>query len=83
MGVCDVFDEHGIQQVFTIRGNVPETRQERLERWEKMGLYDPNCPTCVQEKLGHKTLSPMMPNHKASPRCQSGGHNHCTCDTCF
>jgi hypothetical protein len=23
------------------------------------------------------------PPHNASPRCQSGGHNHCTCDTCF
>jgi hypothetical protein len=23
------------------------------------------------------------PPHNASPRCESGGHNHCTCDTCF
>ncbi len=23
------------------------------------------------------------PPHHASPRCESGGHNHCTCDTCF
>lgn len=26
---------------------------------------------------------PMMPNHFASPRCESGGRAHCTCDTCF
>ena len=25
----------------------------------------------------------MMPPHDASPNCQSGGHSHCTCDTCF
>jgi hypothetical protein len=25
----------------------------------------------------------MMPLHDASPCCQSGKHNHCTCDTCF
>ena len=25
----------------------------------------------------------MMPPHFASPNCQSGGHNHCTCGTCF
>lgn len=25
----------------------------------------------------------MMPPHDASPRCESGGHNHCSCDICF
>lgn len=25
----------------------------------------------------------MMPPHEASKSCQSGGRNHCTCDTCF
>lgn len=23
------------------------------------------------------------PNKKASPRCESGGHDFCTCDVCF
>lgn len=23
------------------------------------------------------------PSHDASSRCESGKHNHCTCDTCF
>jgi hypothetical protein len=23
------------------------------------------------------------PSHDASSRCQSGGHSHCSCDTCF
>ena len=26
---------------------------------------------------------PMMPSHDASPRCESGRHPHCTCDTCY
>ena len=25
----------------------------------------------------------MFPPHDASDRCESGKHNHCTCDTCF
>lgn len=25
----------------------------------------------------------MMPSHDPSPRCESGKHPHCTCDTCF
>lgn len=25
----------------------------------------------------------FAPPHDASPNCQSGKHNHCTCDTCF
>ena len=23
------------------------------------------------------------PPHNANPRCESGGHNHCSCDMCF
>jgi hypothetical protein len=23
------------------------------------------------------------PPHNASPKCESGRHSHCTCDTCF
>jgi hypothetical protein len=25
----------------------------------------------------------METSHDASKRCQSGGRNHCSCDTCF
>lgn len=25
----------------------------------------------------------MMPPHDASPACESGGYEHCSCDTCF
>lgn len=38
----------------------------------------PDCKGCqynVKEGFG--------PPHDASKRCQSGGYDHCTCDTCF
>lgn len=28
-------------------------------------------------------LNNYGPNHFASSRCESGGHNHCSCDICF
>ncbi len=36
------------------------------------------CPYC--DEYGDED---MMPPHDASPRCESGKHPHCTCDTCF
>lgn len=36
------------------------------------------CSTC-QEYKRHG----FGPSHFASSNCQSGKHNHCTCDTCF
>lgn len=36
------------------------------------------CVTCSQHMA-----SEMMPPHDASPRCESGKRNHCTCDVCF
>ena len=39
---------------------------------------DEQCDFC--DKYEHEG---MMPPHKASERCESGGHNHCTCDRCF
>lgn len=36
------------------------------------------CPTCAARKPGE-----MMPPHFASPNCESGRHNHCSCDLCF
>ena len=39
---------------------------------------DPDCSYCAKFKPGA-----MMPPHDASPNCESGRRNHCTCDTCF
>lgn len=38
------------------------------------------CAFCQAEKARGNTF---YPNHFASPRCESGGRNHCSCDTCF
>lgn len=35
-----------------------------------------NCSICASP-------SDMKPPHFASPRCQSGGYTHCSCDACF
>lgn len=38
------------------------------------------CKTCDEMR---KEKSDFHPPHDASPRCESGKHNHCSCDTCF
>jgi hypothetical protein len=36
------------------------------------------CGYCDKQKEGG-----FFPPHDASVNCESGRHNHCTCDTCF
>jgi hypothetical protein len=38
---------------------------------------------CTYCDLEYDKPTGFFPPHTASPRCQSGHHNHCTCDTCF
>jgi hypothetical protein len=38
---------------------------------------------CTYCDLEYDKPTGLFPPHTASPRCQSGHHNHCTCDTCF
>jgi hypothetical protein len=45
-----------------------------------MALYVDGCGFCDDMKRRGVTFFPV---HFASARCQSGGHNHCTCDTCW
>lgn len=79
----DAHDENGMQTVFAISPfGTSETREERLRRWEVMGIYDPNCPMCAAIP-DHPTLSPFQPSHKPSSMCRSGKRPHCTCDACF
>jgi len=37
-----------------------------------------DCAQCERQRG-----SDFAPPHGASPRCQSGGHPHCTCRGCF
>ncbi len=79
----DQFDADGVQTVFCISPfGASETRQERLDRWQAMGSYDPDCKSC-EELAAHPTLNAFMPSHKPSSMCRSGSRPHCTCDACF
>lgn len=66
--------------------NPPETIEQRIERLERQGAIQPECPTCQREAYpalyAGKHL-PFVPRHTASQRCKSGQRPHCTCDTCF
>lgn len=59
-----------------------------IQELEDKGKLDPSCGTCRKyfyPKLeeGKSIGDIFAPQHKASERCQSGKHPHCTCDTCF
>lgn len=43
------------------------------------------CKTCDAERLDERQRCRVAfhPPHDASPRCESGGRNHCSCDVCF
>lgn len=38
------------------------------------------CVYCDKER---KRRNDFHPSHQPMGSCQSGGRNHCTCDTCF
>lgn len=78
-----VFDAAGLQQVFPISPfGATETRAERIQRLEVLGVLAPDCETC-KPAYAHPTLSAFMPQHKAGAFCRSGKRPHCTCDGCF
>ena len=60
-----------------------EERKEVIALLEGTGHLDPECAFCKEHFYTHPTLQPFAPGHKPKPRCESGGHPHCTCDTCF
>lgn len=41
-------------------------------------VMEEGCGTCAELASGS-----FGPYHDASPRCESGKRNHCTCDVCF
>jgi len=57
-------------------------------RIENEGFIDRDCKMCqevfIPRLINGAHLSDIhAPSHKASRRCESGKHAHCTCDTCF
>lgn len=59
------------------------TRAATIARMEAQGDLDPDCSGCRERYAAEDPAMVFAPHHKASVSCQSGKHNHCTCDTCF
>ena len=55
--------------VIALRAQVRSERRHKLPTGE--------CPFCDGE------TTDFHPSHDASPRCESGKRNHCSCDSCF
>lgn len=66
-------------------GGAEETREEMIARWEAAGLLDPACGLCQEDFYASDRLpcDVWAPRHRSGAACQSGGHPHCTCDSCF
>lgn len=47
-------------------------RRSKLDAWQ--------CVYCDRERQAGNDFHPP---HDASLNCESGKHNHCSCDTCF
>lgn len=41
--------------------------------------YHDDCRMCQEIR----NAGGFGPSHDASENCESGGHSHCSCDTCF
>ena len=63
------------------------TNEEFLIHLENHGVLalPGTCQTCdkMREKISDNGDIPFEPHHRASPNCESGGRDHCTCDICF
>lgn len=59
--------------------------EEKVRELRESGRLVRGCKSCdkaTEYVLIHGYM-PFAPAHEASSRCRSGGHPHCTCDTCF
>jgi len=57
----------------------PEARELRKQvRRHKAPIGE--CVSCDRERAGGNDFHP---SHDASEHCESGRHNHCSCDLCF
>lgn len=53
------------------------TTHDRLWAIDDDEVCSAVCPTCVKFK------DQLVPPHYASPKCESGRYNHCSCGICF
>jgi len=58
-----------------------ECQEETEQKLSRRRLAPPGeCVVCDGMRASGETFAPL---HDAHPRCESGKHSHCTCDTCF
>lgn len=58
---------------------IHEGRSAILYRHTNGVFWDSGCAECQTRTAAVQ----LMPNHEAMSSCRSGGHDHCTCDSCF
>lgn len=67
-----------------LEGQTMRETNEKCQTWEewskRLGYVDPECSECRARFWEGRTF---FPSHEASPGCESGGHDHCSCDVCF
>ena len=51
-----------------------------LRHTRRPKVAEGECVCCDRERAANNSFHPP---HDASQFCQSGGHDHCSCDTCF
>jgi len=57
------------------------SRDDLIFQMEKEGRLDPICSGCKEFYDSDDPSSVFAPDHRPSPRCESGKRPHCTCDT--
>jgi hypothetical protein len=63
----------------TVDGKLIDRREEEGQTHHAARrTFDPKCEECAAHEL-----DVMYPGHNASPGCESGKRDHCTCDVCF
>ncbi len=58
----------------------PTDEQSSIVERRRHKLPPGECMTCDHER---ELKNDFHPSHDATKQCQSGKHNHCSCDTCF
>ena len=66
--------EQGVDRVLN------EEQQKPARKWRQSRATEGECKYCDELRERGETFAPP---HDASLNCQSGGHNHCSCGTCF
>jgi len=82
MGPVAQWSEQGTHNPLVV-GSIPTRPTMKTESEQQPYIKQMPKGECTYCDLQYDKPNGFFPPHTASPRCQSGGYNHCTCDTCF